>query len=91
MFNVTEAARARLFELLADDPNDVAVRLVRRRGHSRLRRGNARPGDTVFEFDGRTVLLLKEGFAEKLRNRTLSLQETEKGPRLRLRRTSRSR
>lgn len=85
MLNVTNAARARLSEMLAKHPEDVAVRIVFRNGRTRLKRGSVRPGDEVFQRQGRIVLALTESVAGRLENRTLDLHDTDEGRRLRLR------
>ncbi|QDU40471.1 hypothetical protein Mal4_48280 [Maioricimonas rarisocia] len=86
MLTISQPAYDRLSELLADRPNDVAVRIVLREGRARIRPGRQREGDQAIEHEGRTVLLLDKRAARKLDHRTLGIRETEKGPRLKLRR-----
>lgn len=86
MLRVSDVAGARLSEMLADHPDHVAARIVRRGRRMKLRRSRQRAGDEVFAHDGRTVLLLDEEIAAHLKNRTLDVRDTEDGPRLRFRR-----
>lgn len=86
MLAVTQVARERLLEMLAPHPDEVAVRIVCRKGRIKLRRSTQQSGDEVFEHDGRTVLLLDEDVAAQLEGRTLDVRKTQDGPRLRFRR-----
>ncbi len=63
----------------------VALRFTRRTGGWRLRPSCARPADTEFTHDGRSVLLLDGVVAQAMANMTLDVRSTESGPRLRLR------
>jgi Fe-S cluster assembly iron-binding protein IscA len=83
MFTVTEAASARLAEILQqkDLPEEVAVRFVHEGGQIRLQSDNEQPGDTTFKHEGRTVLLLDTQVSELLANETLDIE----GPGLTLR------
>jgi Fe-S cluster assembly iron-binding protein IscA len=85
MLTVTDAAYSRLCEMLADYPDDVAVRIVRRDGHTKMRPGRVHSGDEVFEQKGRVLLLVDRKTAKHVENRSLDLRETDGGPRLRLR------
>ncbi len=86
MLAVTQTARERLSEILAPHPDDVAARIVRRKGRMKLRRSTQRPGDELFDHEGRTVLLLDEDVSAHLEHRTLDVRDSEDGPRLKLRR-----
>ncbi len=83
MFTVTEAASARLAEILVQKefPDDVAVRLVHDGGEIRLESDNEQPGDTTFQHGGRTVLVLDAQVSELLEGETLDVE----GPGLTLR------
>lgn len=84
MLNLTNGAYARLTEILAKRPDDIAARIVRRGKRFKLRRGTQRRGDEVFVHEGRTVLLLDENVCADLQDRTLDVRDTQDGPRLRL-------
>jgi hypothetical protein len=86
MLNVTHEAYVRLSEILANRPNHVAARIVRREGRLALRRSKRRAGDEIFVHDGRTVLLLGKNLCADLQDRTLDVRNTLGGPRLRFRR-----
>ena len=91
MLNVTDAATAYLSELLstAEAPEDVAVRFVyESKGESKgfqMRTDSEQPGDTTFEHEGRTVLIMEEQIADLLVDRTLDIHDAGTGPRLVLR------
>ncbi|MEX2287595.1 MAG: hypothetical protein WD648_10935 [Planctomycetaceae bacterium] len=86
MLTITPTAYARLSKQLVDRPDDVAVRIILREGRVKFRRGRHRTGDTVFNHEGRPVLLVGQRTAKKIGNRTLDALETVDGQRLRLRR-----
>jgi hypothetical protein len=86
MLVVTQTACERLSEMLAPHPDDVAIRIVRRKGRMKLRRSTQKHGDEVFGHEGRTVLLLDEDVSAHLEHRTLDVRDSEDGPRLKLRR-----
>ena len=86
MLTISEPAYDRLSELLADRPEDVAVRIVLREGRARICPGRKREGDRTIEHDGRTVLLIDQRAARKLGRRELGVRQTPKGLRLKLRR-----
>lgn len=90
MLTISETAYDRLSELLADRPNDVAVRIVFKQGRARICPGRQREGDRTVEHDGRTVLLIDRRAERKLGRRVLGVRQTPKGPRLKLRRVDRS-
>ena len=83
MFTVTEAASARLAEILEkkDLSEEVAVRFIHEGGVIRLRSDKEQPGDTTFQHEGRTVLLLDAQVSELLADETLDIE----GPGLTLR------
>jgi len=60
MLTVTEAAGVHLAEILAQQrvPEDIAVRFVYEGQSIVLEHDSARDGDTTYQHDGRTVLLL---------------------------------
>jgi len=86
MLTLTQNARVRLTEKLIDYPPNVAARIIRKEGRMKLRPGSKLPGDAVFEHNGRTVLLLDEEMSLRLGARTLDVQNSADGPRLRFRR-----
>jgi hypothetical protein len=90
MLNVTKPALDRLSHRLArrKAATDIALRFTRRDGRWKLGRDQERPGDVTFAHDGRNVLLLDETAAKAMTNMTLDVQNTDAGPRLRLRRGS---
>jgi Fe-S cluster assembly iron-binding protein IscA len=83
MLTVTEAASARLAEILKQKNvrGEVAVRFIHEGGKIRLQSDNEHPGDTTFQHEGRTVLLLDAQLSELLADETLDIE----GPRLTLR------
>ena len=85
MFAVTSRAYAKLSHMLLGYPENVAVRVVFRRGRIRLLPSKRRAGDAVFEHEHRTVLLLDERVIRRLDGKTLSVRTTENRSKLRLR------
>ncbi len=85
MLTITDAAFARLHDLLGAQPTEIAARITRKGDRIRVRRGKQRPGDQVVDHDGRVVLLFGESIAERLQNRVLDVRKTEAGPKLGLR------
>jgi hypothetical protein len=92
MFTVTAAALDRLSRKLAGKKadDDEAFRFTRRTGGWRLRLDCARPADTAFPHDGRSMLLLDTAVSQAMTNMTLDVRSTDSGPRLRLRRVTSS-
>jgi hypothetical protein len=88
MLTVTPAARECLLSRLDERKAaiDVAMRFTRREGGWRLRLDQARPEDTAFLHEGRSVLLLDEAVTKAMANMKLDARATEDGPRLKLRR-----
>jgi len=76
MLTVTEAAGARLAQILAqeDFPDEVAIRLVREERGIGMQPDSERPGDATFEHDGRLVLLLDEQTSQLLVDDTLDVE-----------------
>jgi Fe-S cluster assembly iron-binding protein IscA len=79
MLTVTEAASAHLAQLLEqhDLPEDVAVRLVSEGQGIALEQDSERAGDTTFQHEGRTVLLLDADLSRLLDENTLDFEGTE--------------
>ena len=79
MLTVTEAASARLAEMLKqqDVPADIAVRFVHEGEGVGLRPDNEREGDTAFQHEGRTVLLLDAQVSELLVDDTLDVEDAK--------------
>ena len=86
MFSITDAAGAHLAESLerADAPEDVFARLEQEEGGLVLRRAQALPGDSTFAYEGKTVFVLSDELCQQLGDSTLDVEDTDEGPRLRL-------
>jgi len=86
MFTVTAAARNRLQTKLAikKASDDEAFRFTRKPGGWKLRLDRARPLDTEFTHDGRTVLVLDQAVSQAMTEMTLDVSSTSTGPRLKL-------
>ena len=91
MLTVTEAARARLARKLArkNCAKNQALRFVRNDENARwsMQVDTIQSADVLYAHQGRTVLIIDEESAHRLRNRLLEVRETDEGPRLRLRRS----
>jgi Fe-S cluster assembly iron-binding protein IscA len=91
MLTVTEGARARLARRLDRKKcsKEQAIRFVRDEDRSRwsMHVDSIQPADVHYAHQGRTVLIIDEESAHRLRNRLLEVRETDEGPRLRLRKT----
>jgi len=76
MLTVTEAARARLAQILIENnlPEGTAVRLVCEGQRIALQRDSEREGDTTFDHEGRVVLLLDTEVSELLAEDTLDVE-----------------
>ena len=87
MFMVTAAALDRLSRKLThkEAADNEALRFTRRKRGWRLRLDCARPADTAFSHDGRSVLLLDAAVSQTMTNMTLDVRSTDSGPRLKLR------
>jgi len=79
MLTVTEAASAHLAELLEqqDVPEDIAIRFICEQEGVALRPDNQREGDTTFQHEGRTVLLLDAQASELLAGNTLDVEDAK--------------
>ena len=86
MLTVTEAAKAHIADLLqkAEAPDEASVRLVRSPAGIELAIDQEKPGDTSFEHDTSTVLVVGEDVAPLLDQATLDIEQSEQGARLRL-------
>lgn len=84
MLKVTDEARNHLAELLerAQAPEDAAIRLVPGQQGLELKLDREQPGDTAFEKQEQTVLLVGESIATHLDEATLDIEKTDEGPRL---------
>jgi Fe-S cluster assembly iron-binding protein IscA len=76
MLTLTEAAGARLVEILAQEglPAEVSIRLLPEEDGIGMQADHERPGDATIEHDGRVVLLLDEQMAQLLTNDTLDVE-----------------
>ncbi len=76
MLTITEAASARLAQLLDDQglPEDVAVRFVFEGQGTALKQDSERPGNTTFQHGDLTVLLLDAQVSELLTEDTLDVE-----------------
>ena len=84
MLTVTEATGGYLSKVLeeAKASPETAVRLAVEGNGLTAALDTERPGDTTFDHNGRTVLLLDEQASQVLSERTLDVQTTTDGPRL---------
>lgn len=78
MLTITETAGAYLAEILKGEelPEDIAIRLVYEEEGLAMEPDNQRPGDTIFEYEGRLVLMLDEHVAQLLADETLDVDGT---------------
>lgn len=90
MLTVTKPALERLSLKLASKKaaDDMALRIKRAKDRWRLRLTRARPDDAAFTHEGRKVLLLDEAVSQAMTTLTLDVRQTETGPRLKLRRST---
>ncbi len=86
MFTLTEAAGAFLAQKLdqSEAPEGVAARIVIEGSGRVLKFDYVRPGDATFAHEGRTVLLLDQKASQSLADKTLDVEETEEGRKLRM-------
>lgn len=77
MLNVTDAATSYLSELLSasEAPEGVAVRFVYESQGFQMQTGSEQPGDTTFDHEGRTILLMEEQVADLLAERTMDVHD----------------
>jgi hypothetical protein len=75
MLTVTDAATALLAEMLDERglPDDIAVRLVYQSEGIALQQDSERDGDTSYQHEGRTVLLLDSEVSDLLKEGTLDV------------------
>jgi Fe-S cluster assembly iron-binding protein IscA len=88
MLTITEAAGIYLTQILndAEPPEDATIRIIPgQTGKLALQFDSTRPGDTTFDHNGKTVLILDEQVAQTLVNSTLDVQQADKGAKLVLR------
>ena len=87
MLSVTDAATEHLTAILTEiqATDEQAVRLVCAEDGVSLAVDSAQNGDTTFEHQGKTILVLDEQAAERLGESTLDVEDTEEGPQLGLR------
>lgn len=76
MLTLTEAAGARLVEILAQEglPAEVSIRLLPEGDGIGMQADHERPGDATIEHGGRVVLLLDEQMTQLLNNDTLDVE-----------------
>jgi hypothetical protein len=88
MFTITDAAGEHLSVLLdnANASQDMAIRFVLEDNTLTPKMDNTRPGDTTFEHEDRTVLVLDADVSDTLSEATLDVQPTDEGMALVLRR-----
>jgi Fe-S cluster assembly iron-binding protein IscA len=88
MLTITEAAGTYLTQILhnAEPPQNATIRMVPvQTGNLALQFDSTRPGDTTFDHNGKTVLILDEQVAQTLVNSTLDVQQADQGAKLVLR------
>lgn len=81
---VSDAAGAYLAEMLDQHLAGDAIRFVFGLAGLEPQPSAVLPGDTVYEYRGRTVLVLDRTVTRMLHGKTLDIEETDEGPRLRL-------
>jgi hypothetical protein len=88
MFTITDVAGDYLTELLENAPASAgtAVRFVVEDNTRTPKLDTAHPGETTFDHEGRTVLVLASSVAQAIADSTLDVQATDEGPQLVLRR-----
>jgi len=86
MFAVTENALAKISRVLGHKkaPDNAAVRLKREPDGVRIRLDSPKSGDTTFDHEGKTVLVLDEEVSKSLAGRKLDVLDNGTGPRLTL-------
>ncbi len=79
VLTVTEAASAHLAQMIKRQnwSENIAVRIVYEGQSAALRQDSERTGDTTFQHEGRTVLLLDAQVSELLAEDTLDLEGTK--------------
>lgn len=85
MLTITLAAFCNLRDKLTEQPPQIAARLSRKERRTRVRFGTQRPGDEVFEHEGRLVLFMDKSTAKRLQHKVLDVRNTTDGAKLGLR------
>lgn len=90
MLTITDSALARLTQRLdrRGAAAEQALRFTRREGGWKLSLSHASDGDTLFQHEGRTVLLLDKAVSDALSALTLDVSRVKTSGKLRLRRTT---
>ena len=86
MLTITSAALFNLRDKLSNQPLEIGARLSRKKHRTRVRYGKQRPGDDVFEHDGRNVLFMDKLMSQRLQHKVLDVRITMDGTKLGLRR-----
>lgn len=81
---VSDAAGAYLAEMLDQHSAGDAIRFVFGLAGLEPQPSAVLPGDTVYAYHGRTVLVLDHTVSRMLHGKTLDVEQTDEGPRLRL-------
>lgn len=84
MLNLTDSASAHISEMLAEAPDEMAVRIVPQEQGLALQLDNPREEDEKFTHDGQTILVIDKQMADLLQDKQLDVQSTEEGPQLTL-------
>lgn len=84
MLTMTEAAGARLTNLLSSKSIGAVARIVQQSERLHLRVGTLRDGDQTFSHHGQVVLAIDSEIARTLSLRELDLCTTGRGARLRI-------
>ncbi|MFQ5694152.1 MAG: hypothetical protein ACE5IM_14085 [Nitrospinota bacterium] len=87
MLTMTESAGAHLSQMLTavEAPENTAVRIIVEGEGLGLTLDNERSGDSTFEHEGKTVLLLDDPMSNLLTDKTLDVEDKGEGPKLALR------
>ncbi|HUS39140.1 MAG: hypothetical protein WBF93_18445 [Pirellulales bacterium] len=88
MLEVTDKACARLTEVLDGHSARSVIRIIRKGGRMKMRLASEKPNDQTFDHNGRVVLVLDQRVSAHFAAGTLDLRETERGPKLHIRRRS---
>ena len=86
MFKITESAGVYFSQVLSrmKTAGFNCIRLLSQAGTLRLEIGNIKKMDKRYFYDGTIVLVMDEELSKTLAGRTLDVEVTEGGPRLRL-------
>ena len=82
MLSVTESAAAAIAQKLADNPDEVVIRLSLKENRVMLSRDVLYSDDVTFSYRGRIVLVLDEKAAKLLWDKTLDLTDSGGNSRL---------